>query len=607
MSRFLQIFCTILSTLLIAFSIPNELLKFGSPIIGLFSLYPFYLAISSSKSLSNSFGLCFMHGALTHLLSSFWLGNFPGFAIFTLGASDLGTGFFEGFFSLGFYFPILFASYSNELTEYSGKNHLLIPVKIFWFAAIYTIWEYCKSTGFLAYPWGTISMTAYKWPLITQIADITGVYGVTFLFALFSACLGEGTLLLGKIHNTKAGRNIFASYKQSCLTVLALFILSLFYGSYQLVKERIPTKYMNTILVQQNHNPIRHEEEQNLLLAQQLTKEKLQEYEDNDESCDLVVWSEAVLSKRFPNAEIYYNFFPSDEPLTKFIKSHQTPFIIGGPVVFNDEKHEYGNSALLFDKNGKYQGAYTKMHLVPFAELIPFREYELIRRIIKGMIGFSYGWTPGSKPVLFEISLNTPGPEKLPYKIISIAGENTKNEAKTAIISTPICFDDSAHEVCRALYMSGSEAFVNITNDSWSKTDSAEIQHFVVAHYRSIEYRTTTLRSANAGYTCVIDPRGRVLNDLPLFMEAALSCRVPLYQREMTVYARFGDWLPYSLLLLVFAYIFLTVKNKRREEKDCKRISTLLLPHTIEWYELLDMVMARYDELYAIDWNKWNL
>ena len=80
---------------------------------------------------------------------------------------------------------------------------------------------------------------------------------------------------------------------------------------------------MNTILVQQNRNPHRRVEEENILLAEKITDKALEQYSNGEEKCDLVVWSEAVLSKRFPPAEVYYKFFPSDEPLVKFIKKHQ--------------------------------------------------------------------------------------------------------------------------------------------------------------------------------------------------------------------------------------------------------------------------------------------
>ena len=223
------------------------------------------------------------------------------------------------------------------------------------------------------------------------------------------------------------------------------------------------------------------------------------------------------------------------------------------------------------------------------------------------MIGFSYGWTPGKKPVLFEIPLkNSIDPEE-DFKIYSLAEDSKLQKEKTVFISTPICFDDSAHEVCHALYHSGSEVFVNITNDSWSKKNSSEIQHFVVAHYRSIEYRTTTIRSANAGYTCVIDPTGKVLADLPLFEEGALSYKVPIFARKMTIYALYGDWLPWSLIFLVFAYIFFAVKRKLQEEESLKKITTTRVLHSIAWYELWDSVRKNYETTFAIDWNKWNI
>ena len=547
MSRFLQIFYVLLSAALIALAIPNEFLKFGSPLTGLFALLPFYLALRFSRNLKETFLYCFLHGALTHLLSSFWLGNFMGFAVFTLGASDIGTGFFEGFFSLGFYALALFTKKTNLLEENAGVRTSLIPLRIFWFAGIYTIWEYCKSTGFLAYPWGTLSMTAYKWRSITQIADITGVYGITFLFALFSALLGEGTVLLGKLANSEGAKQLFLSYRQICLLVLALFLTSSAYGFFKITEKRSPIKTMNTILVQQNRNPSRRIENENIHIAQRLSQKQLDACTKQGEKCDLVVWSESVLSQRFPMAEIYYNYYPAPEPLLAFIRRNKTHFVIGGPITFNDENHEYGNSALLFDKNGKFTGSYTKMHLVPFAELIPFSKNKIVQKIIKSMIGFSYGWTPGKEAVTFSIPLST--------------GEN-------AVISTPICFDDSAHEVCRALYKNRSEVFVNITNDSWSKTDSAEIQHFVVAHYRSIEYRTMTIRAANAGYTCVIDPTGRVLADLPLFEEGALSYKVPIYERKTTVYALLGDWLPYTLIFLVFAFVIFRICAQKSERLE---------------------------------------
>ena len=101
-------------------------------------------------------------------------------------------------------------------------------------------------------------------------------------------------------------------------------------------------------------------------------------------------------------------------------------------------------------------------------------------------------------------------------------------------------------------------------------------------------------------------PAGKVLADLPLFEEGALSYKVPIYERKKTVYSRYGDWLPWCLILLAFIYIGYAVKQKKEEEISLKSFKLYLLPHRIEWYELLDSVEENYDKIWAIDWNCWD-
>ena len=134
----------------------------------------------------------------------------------------------------------------------------------------------------------------------------------------------------------------------------------------------------------------------------------------------------------------------------------------------------------------------------------------------------------------------------------------------------------------RPLFLNGTELFVNITDDSWSLKKSSEIQHFVIASYRAIEYRTTLVRSANAGYSVVVSPSGKVIADLPLFEEAALDFDIPVYKRVMTTYARFGNWLPYLCLIFFAAcsvyawktfspYDYIPSERKKKKSKKGKK------------------------------------
>lgn len=573
MFPFLQVFYSLLSGALLSLGIPNDFFLYGLPVAGLFSAAPLYIAINTSKSYKTAFLCCYVQTALCHLLSSFWLGNFAGFAVFTLGGSLIVTGFIGGFISFVSYFPVLYSKKSDSLSELAGKKPFAPAFRILWFTVVYVVYEWCKSTGFTAYPWGTVSMTAFRWPLLTQISDITGVWGVSFLFVLFSACLGEGILLLGKIGNSEAKREVFSSFKCVFLCCISLFVISSVYGAYEILKSRDPVKMMNTVLVQQNNDAWNRNQKMNIQVSQILSDEGIQEIHDKyDENTDLVVWSEAVLSKRFPPAEDFYNYFPEDKPLLPYINEKNVPFLIGGPFIMDAEKKDYGNGALLFDKNGKFRGVYTKMHLVPFAERIPGRQYEVVRNFVKKNFG-SAGWMPGEKPVIFEIPLNSNQPEpKNNFEVVSLLDKKSDGKKTDfARITTPICFDDSAIEVMRAMFLDGSECFVNITNDSWSRTKSAETQHFVVAHYRSIEFRTTTIRSANAGVTAVVSPTGKVLASLPLFEPGALSYKVPIYERQITIFARFGNWLPHLCVVLCLIFVIFKLRQHYQDEKEAQK------------------------------------
>ena len=81
MYRFLQVFYAIFSGALLALAIPNELYKLGSPLLGLFSLVPLYIAVSRSKTYNEAFLVCALQALTCHVASSFWLGFFHGFAL----------------------------------------------------------------------------------------------------------------------------------------------------------------------------------------------------------------------------------------------------------------------------------------------------------------------------------------------------------------------------------------------------------------------------------------------------------------------------------------------------------------------------------------------
>ena len=204
------------------------------------------------------------------------------------------------------------------------------------------------------------------------------------------------------------------------------------------------------------------------------------------------------------------------------------------------------------------------------------------------ILGFSAFWSHGEQLRYFDIPCSYYDKEYIPAvesTDISVPYSTAKSKpSPTVKICTPICFDDSFTDVMRPLYLNGAELFVNITDDSWSLKKSSEIQHFVIASYRAIEYRTTLVRSANAGYSVVVSPSGKILTDQPLFTDSSIYCDVPIYARTITTYARFGNWLPYLSIIIFFTVSilmktafsnsdYIPSERKHKNKKDKKKHS----------------------------------
>ena len=106
--------------------------------------------------------------------------------------------------------------------------------------------------------------------------------------------------------------------------------------------------------------------------------------------------------------------------------------------------------------------------------------------------------------------------------------------------SAPICFEDTFGYLARGFFNRGAEALVNITNDAWSFSVPGAMQHMTMAVFRAAEARRAVVRATNAGITCLIDPNGRVLEQLPAFTEGVLVGEVPLYTEGTTLVPALG-------------------------------------------------------------------
>ena len=479
-----------------AAALPTGLVPFGNPALGLIALVPLYLAFRTAATMRAAVGAGAVFGAASTALTGFWLGNFGDFAIFTLGG------------------PLAGYTAYNMLLATVLYTLLRLPahVRPLAFSAAWTGYELLKSTGYLAFPWGLAAHSFGGVIPLLQIADITGVYGLSFLVVYANAAIAE--LIIAnpprRILATPAARHL--------IMAVMLFAVAGIYGYARLANEPEPSDSIRTVLVQQNTDSWRPGGlEESLSVLQRLSREGLAEGDH-----DLLVWSESSLTR--PYIEERNRFFaraPSHEPFTEFISELEVPLLTGSPYLPSHVPNAAWNSVLHIEPgSGKVLGRYGKRHLVPFAEHIPFWEVPLIQSFFRDVVGLRRVWVMADERVLFEVP----------------------TRKGTALAATPISFEGSFAYIARDFTRGGADVLINLTNNSWSQSDTAQYQQFVVTRFRAIEARRPVMLATISGLTSTIDIFGRKSASIPMFEEGALSAEVPLYENDgLTVYHVVGD------------------------------------------------------------------
>ncbi len=517
---------TLLSSILLPLALPNELLHDGNPVLGLFCIAPLLAAVVLSPSHRFAVLLGMIFGGLSTLLSNFWLMFFQDYTLWTLGGVTLAYVLFN-------------AVLAPALRGFSK----IVPVawRPFGVAVVWSVYEYLKSIGFLGFPWGLIAYPVHTVLPLIQFADITGVWGISWLMATVNAVLAEGAVRYLAPVSVPARRSI--PWMNQVAVVAIFTAIAVVYGVIRIQVGFSAEKTANLLLVQQNTDTWTEGffAERGLLVNQRLSKAG---YYEADPKPDMIVWSETSIGEDVEKHQAKYEEWPIEKPLLPFVRTLNTYLLSGSRIEVSEERVEYMNGVVLLSPDGVVVDSYGKQHPVPFAEAIPFWEYELVRRFFREVIHIWAPWVMGDRYTIFEIPLA---------------------QGSTLKFGTPVCFEDAFSDLCRRFILEGAELWVNLTNDYWSRTVTAEVQHFVVAKFRSIENRRVLVRSTNGGVSGVVDATGRVIASLPLFTPTFMNVTVPVHTTaKLTPYTRFGDYFPRVMAAIVLLVTIWHAASSRR-------------------------------------------
>jgi apolipoprotein N-acyltransferase len=178
------------------------------------------------------------------------------------------------------------------------------------------------------------------------------------------------------------------------------------------------------------------------------------------------------------------------------------------------------NSAALIAPTGAWMARYDKIHLVPFGEYIPFKQFLFFAEKLTREVG-EFGR----------------GTSRQPFNVGNYR------------IGTFICYESVFPDEVRQFARNGADVFVNISNDEWYGESGAFGQHLLQARMRAVENDRWLLRSTNTGVTASIDPDGRVVARAPRNLRTALDAPFGLLG-DTTFYTRHGDWFAYGCVII---------------------------------------------------------
>lgn len=489
-----KILCAILSGVMLTASFPPGRLDWMAWI----AIIPLLVSMEDERPL-NAFRLGMIAGLSHYLTLIYWV----LFVINAYGGIDLFTGsaillLFALYLSL---YPAAFAL----LVRSVSRSRFFVIIT----AAIWVSLEYVRTFLITGFPWCLLGYSQFSHYALIQVSDVTGVYGVSFLIAAVNALI---YCIVFRMPHAQGKKGLIMESS----IVLALLITCAGYGFYRLSdttddndKETITASVIQGNIDQSvKWDPAFMEATMNRYMS--LTKSALNGHPG------LIVWPESAAPFFFQD-----NTVMSDD--VRSLARDSDVWLIFGCPAYEEQglSITYYNRVCMVSPYGVLEGYYDKVHLVPFGEYVPLKQFiPFVDRLVISEGEFS----PGRESGLLKMDRVWAG--------------------------ALICYEAIFPGPARKEVENGARFFVNLTNDAWFGMTSAPWQHLCMCVFRAVENRRPFVRAANTGFSAFIDPFGRITARSGLFTEDILKGDVRTDCDSITFYSRYGDVFVYLMLII---------------------------------------------------------
>lgn len=349
-----------------------------------------------------------------------------------------------------------------------------------------------------SFPWDLLGYSQIDNGLLTRMAPWTGIYGLSFVLAAVGAAMAAWVVLRTR-----------RSALVGVCGLLAAFVLQLAGLSHAAVVAGSQT----AVMLQPNLSVGPSEGPASGPLLQEFAGLSLAAAH----SPALILWPESPAPFQTNQPEFIAH-------MSALATQAQAPVIAGAVGLDADASVRRGyriyNSAAAFTPQAGYVARYSKIHLVPFGEFVPYAN----------LFSFASGLT----------------------QAVGVFDRGTSRQGVVADghrYGVFLCYESIFGDEVRSFVGNGAQVLVNLSDDGWYGDTSAPFQHINMARMRAMENRRWLLRDTNNGTTASIDPAGAVVETMPRHVRSAVAMHFS-YRSDITFYTRYGDVFAYACTVL---------------------------------------------------------
>ena len=431
--------------------------------------------------------------------------------------------------------------------------------------------------------WRFLGHSQYSNIELIQIADIFGAGGVSFVVGMVNGLAADLIISVGQKKILKISNFVGVA------VVVAAVVGAVSYGRWRVEQSEAFITDGPVVASLQSNVP------QSVKESSQASEEIFADLMESSKEAvkagsELIIWPETMVQATLDASVLMlldplHSYRIYDEALREHAKDKAFVLVgsYGGEARIEEDftirlVKKY-NSAFLYGPDGQQsRQQYHKIHLVPFGEVVPFRESAAwLHKVLMKFTPYDYDYSLdyGSEYTVFEMTES--------------GGEQSYR------FSVMICYEDTVPAIARRFTREQKgqkqiDWLVNISNDGWfvrfkggEVLPSTELsQHTAICVFRAVENRLCVVRSVNTGVSCLIDSLGRIRDGYSSGSEdfefeamerrgvaGWFADKVPI-DRRVTFFSKYGQWLDFCCAVcLVVVIIVPPVRrfDKRRRYK----------------------------------------